>query len=83
MPSNTFETDDGASHPGTFHNAMVMAYVNHQGASSWTRGHQGTALSVAYIPRGENVAADASLVVGSSRQNGPLPPAGPVALSVD
>ena len=52
---------------------MVMAFVNHQGASGLTRGHQGTALSAVYNPRGENVAADASLGVGLSRQNGPLP----------
>ena len=38
-------------------NAMVMALVNDQGACSWTSGHQGTALSVAYIPKGQTVAA--------------------------
>ena len=66
-----------------FHNAMVMVYVNHQGASGWTRGHKGIALSAVYIPRGENVAADASLEDGLSQQKGPLPRVGPVALSVD
>ena len=62
---------------------MVMAFVNDQGASGRTSGHQGTALLVAYIPKGENVAADASLGFGLSQQNGPLPTVGPVALSVD
>ena len=72
-PPSLSGTDNGASHPGTFHNAMVMAYVNHQGASGRTRGHRGIALSVAYIPKRENVVADASLGVGLSRQNGPPP----------
>ena len=66
-------------------NAMVMANVNHQGASGRTKGRQGTALSAVYIPRGENVAADASLGGGLSQQYGSLPLTlvGQVALSVD
>ena len=63
--------------------AMVMADVNHQGASGRTKGHKGTALSAVYIPKGENVVAGASPEVGLSQQNGPLPPFGPVTLSVD
>ena len=64
-------------------NAMVMADVNHQGASGRTKGHKETASSAVYIPKGENVVAGASPEVGLSQQNGPLPPFGPVALSVD
>ena len=48
-----------------------MAYVNHQGASGPTRGQQGTTLLAVYIPRGENVAADASLWIRLSQQNDP------------
>ena len=83
MPSGTFWEDNGASHPGISNNSIFMADVNHQGASGWTRWQQGTTLSAVFIPRGENIAAGASLRIGLSQQNDPLPPAGPVALSVD
>ena len=64
-------------------NSLVIACVNHQGASGQTRGQQGTTLLAIYIPRGEDVAADASLRVGLSQQNGLSPLDSPVALSVN